>query len=396
MTAPTALLANPLRAAPEAILTAPPEVRDFHRRLDGYAPTALVDAPALAARLGVARVLVKAEVERFGLPSFKVLGASWAVYQALVDHVGQTPAPWAGFAELAERFAPLTPFALAAATDGNHGRAVARMARLLGFEARIFVPRGTVDARIEAIESEGASVEVVPGDYDAAVARSADEAGDTCLVISDTSWPGYEVTPRRVIEGYSTIMAEIDEELALRSWPMPDALYVPVGVGALMAATVVHHGVAPGRRPTIVGVEPADAACVQASARAGGRVTVPGPHGSVMAGLNCGTPSLTAWPTVSAGVDWFASIDDEWAIEAMVLLADCGIVAGETGAAGLGAALALLEHAEVAEHREELGLTDSSTLLLLDTEGATDPVAYERIVGRPPAAVSAAGSEDEA
>lgn len=393
MTAPTTLLANPRRSATGEVLTPPAEVAAFHRRLDGYGPTRLVDLPAVAARLGVRRVLVKAEVERFGLPSFKVLGASWATYRALVDHVGEEPAAWQGFAGMAERFAPLRPFALAAATDGNHGRAVARMARHLGFECRIFVPEGTVPPRIAAIESEGASVTMVDGDYDLAVARSAEEAGDRCLVISDTSWPGYEVTPRRVIEGYSTILHEIDEQVAAAGAGPVDALYVPVGVGALMAAVVGHHGVAAGRRPTIVGVEPADAACVQASARAGELVTVPGPHRSIMAGLNCGTPSLTAWPTVSAGVDWFCAMDDEWARAAMVALADEGVVAGETGAAALGAALALVEGPGAGDltddERAALGLTPEATLLLLDTEGATDPVAYEAIVGQPPEAVGA-------
>ena len=116
------------------------------------------------------------------------------------------------------------------------------MARLLGFDARIFVPEGTAPARIEAISAEGASVTVVAGGYEDAVARSAEEAGPRCLVISDTSWPGYEQVPRWVIEGYSTMFWEVDDRLDAAGRPRPTSVVVPVGVGALAAATVERTG----------------------------------------------------------------------------------------------------------------------------------------------------------
>ena len=148
------------------------------------------------------------------LPSFKILGASWATYQAICDHVGAPPARWRNINELAARLSYLRPLQLCTATDGNHGRAVAFMARLLGFDAHIFVPAGMAAARIEAMEWEGAKVTMVAGDYDDAVARSAQEAGENCIVVSDTSWPGYETIPAQVIEGYTTIFAEVDEAIA--------------------------------------------------------------------------------------------------------------------------------------------------------------------------------------
>ncbi len=166
-----------------------PAVWAFHRRMPAYAPTAVYDVPAIASAFDVGRVLVKAELQRLGLPSFKILGASWATYQAICDRLGHAPEPWLNINALATRLAPMRPFTLAAATDGNHGRAVAFMARLLGFDAHMFVPAGTVDERMHAIRCEGATVTVVDGDYDAAVAHSAREASERCLVISDTSWP---------------------------------------------------------------------------------------------------------------------------------------------------------------------------------------------------------------
>jgi diaminopropionate ammonia-lyase len=395
---------------------------EFHLRLPGYAPTPLVDAPGLAAMLGIGKVWVKDESSRLGLPAFKILGASWATYQALKERLGGAIAPWHTLEELAAQLAPLRPLTLAAATDGNHGRAVAHMARLLGLDARIFVPAGTAEARIQAIEGEGAEVVVVDGTYDDAVERSAAEASARCLVISDTSWPGYEAVPRHVIEGYATIFAEVDDELARRGQERPDLVAVQIGVGALAAAVVIHYrgsphlpasppsalrlsptpgregdsASAPASAPLppawekrlgdggiqIVGVEPTRAACLLAAMRAGQIVDVPGPHDSIMAGLNAGRASLIAWPIVSAGIDLFAAIEDERAREAMRALADAGVVAGETGAAGLAGLIDLLTGDDATSVRAALGVTSATRALIFVTEGATDPDAYAQIVGR--------------
>ena len=374
---PTLITRNPMRVT---LVTQQPDpsVFAFHQRMPAYAATPLFDAPSIASRLGLGRVLVKAETQRLGLPSFKILGASWATYQALVEYLGHEPEPWANINALAANLAHLRPFELAAATDGNHGRAVAFMARLLGFHAHIFVPQGTVAARIEAIRAEGARVTVVNGDYDAAVARSAEEADERCLVISDMSWAGYETTPTRVIEGYGTVFAEVDEALAASGLAQPDIVVIPVGVGAFMSAAVQHYRSRPGNA-IIVGVEPATANCVQLSAEARQLVVVPGPHDSMMVGLNCGTPSIVAWPTVSAGVDWFVSIDDDAVVSAMRDLGDAGVVAGETGAAALAGVAALC-----AARNREPWLHRGATALVLMTEGATDPENYEHLVGRSP------------
>jgi diaminopropionate ammonia-lyase len=367
----TAILVNPLRvraAAPSAFAGDP---RAFHRRLPGYAPTPLVDAPALAAALGAGRVVVKDESSRLGLPAFKILGASWASYRLLVDRLRHEPA-WSDVDELRAAFAPLGAFTFVTATDGNHGRGVARVARWLGYDARVLVPAGTARARIDRIASEGATVSIVDGTYDDAVAEAAALARDDALVVSDTSWPGYTDVPARVIEGYSTIFAECDEQLT----EPPDVVVVQLGVGALAAAVVGHYA----GRATIVGVEPTSAACHFVSAAAGHPVSVPGPHDSIMAGLNCGNVSPVAWPAVSRGVDAFVTIEDAAAADAMRDLAAIGVTAGETGAAGLGGAQALLDGG-AAVHGVELR---DRTVLVLCTEGATDPVSYERIVGRPP------------
>ncbi len=377
------LLRNPL-CRPETRWPAPdPAVWTFHRRMPAYRETTLFDCPDLARRYGVGRVLVKAETQRLGLPSFKILGASWASYRALCEHLGFDPEPWANINDLARRISYLRPFSFAAATDGNHGRAVAFMARLLGFQCHIFVPAGTVPARIHAIQNEGATVTVVDGDYDAAVARSAEEASDRCLVISDTSWPGYDVTPRRVVDGYTTIFLEVEQALKAAGVGEPDAVIVPMGVGAFMSAAVGYYR-SRDWKGSLVGVEPADANCVQVSAKAGEMTAVPGPHRSIMVGLNCGLPSPVAWPRVSTGVDWMVSVGDERARQGMRELAGAGVVAGETGAAALAALIALHGDASTAAFRESGLLGPDKTILLMVTEGATDRGNYRAVVGRPP------------
>ena len=321
------LVSNPHRRPIER--AAPPDAAlAFHRSLPGYAPTPLVDAPAAARALGVARVLVKDESSRLGLPSFKVLGASWATHCAAGGRDDVT---------------------LVCATDGNHGRAVAWMARQLQLPAIVFVPADMVPARRLAIADEGARVEVVDGTYDDAVERAAALAGPDVLVVQDTAWPGYETVPRQVIDGYATIGAEIDVE--------PDVVAAQIGVGSFAAAMVRRFA---GAR--IIGVEPVAAACALASIEAGEPVDVPGPHDSVMAGLNCGRVSTVAWPELADGIEAFAAIEDVWAHDAVALLAADGIVAGESGAAGLAGLLAF---------RDQLALGAGATVLVVNTEGAT-------------------------
>ena len=350
----------------------------FHRRLPGYEETPLVDATDLADSLGVGKVFVKDESSRLGLPAFKILGASWAVYRALEERVGNDGfRDWETIDDLKAKLEPLRPLTLVAATDGNHGRAVARVARLLGLGAKIFVPRDMAPARREAIAGEGAEVVVVDGTYDDAVEISAEAEG---FLISDTSWPGYERIPSWVIEGYSTMLWEIEDEIERRDEQGPDLVVVQVGVGAFAAAVARHFRSqdAP-RHPKLVAVEPTRADCLFRSVSSGHLVTVPGPHDSIMAGLNCGRPSLVAWPTLRRSIDLLVCVDDEPVREAMRLGADSGIVSGETGASGLGGLLALLRAEEGEEARLGLGVSGETRVLVFNTEGATDPDAYRRV-----------------
>jgi diaminopropionate ammonia-lyase len=359
---------NPHRDA-EFRSSAPPTrpLTQLHRLLPGYAPTPLVGAPGLAAAWGVGRVLVKDESTRFGLAAFKVLGASWAVYQVLLQRAGlPADTPWT--AASPEWLAAGGLRRLVTATDGNHGRAVAFMARMFGLAAQIFVPAGTTTGRITAMQDLGARVTVVDGDYDDACARAAASLAPDASLVSDAYTPGHEQVTEWIVDGYATLFLEITDDV--------DAVFVPVGVGSLAAAAVRHFRARPGSTVRLVGVEPDDAACVQASLAAGSLVRTPGPHRSVMVGLSCGTPSALAWPLLRPGLDATIAVPSSAAEGAMRALAGQGIRSGGTGAASAAGATAVLGDPA---SRWLLGLDDRSTVLLLNTEGPTDPEHYAAV-----------------
>ena len=354
----------------------------LHRALPGYAPTPLKDLPGLARELGVGRVLVKDEGGRFGIQSFKALGASFAVYALLHARwrleTGGDLRP-EDFADPAvrERLGEVT---FAAATDGNHGRALSWTARLIGQRAVIFLPDDTAPARIAHLEDQGAEVRLVDGTFDdcvAACARVAAQEG--WEVVADTAYPGYLEIPGYIMTGYSTIFVEIERQLDA---PV-DAMILPAGVGGLAAAGATHCLQTAGAgRCRMACVEPEESACFLESIAAGDGLPHPatGDQRSLMAGLNCGLPSLLAWPVVRDTVGVFLALEDRWAEEAMRLYHRHGVVGGESGAATLAGLLALLREPALDEARAELDLGPHSTVLVINTESDTDPESWRRIV----------------
>lgn len=324
--------------------SSPGAAHAFHQSLPGYSPTPLVPVPALTAELGVGRLLVKDESSRLGLPAFKVLGASWACHQVLRRHPGAM---------------------LVTATDGNHGRAVARMAARGGVGATVFVPVVMLPETAARIAAEGAEVVWVDGGYDDAVRRAEAFAGDQPgrALVQDTAWAGYEQVPAWIVQGYQTLLNEIDSQLG----GPPDLVAVPVGVGSLAEAVVRHYRRPGAAHPSVLLVEPDTAACVLASLTAA-RVTTVATAATVMAGLNCGTMSSSAWPVLHAGCDAALTVSDEDALRAVADLGRLGVSSGPSGAAALAGARAALAEPE---RRAALGLGDDAVVVLLSTEGHT-------------------------
>lgn len=367
------------------------DMLEFHAALPGYAPTPLVELPRLAARLKLGQVYVKDESQRFGIKAFKALGASYAMYRLLKGRWQERfaePFTPASFQD-PQALARLGAFTFCAATDGNHGRAVAWTARRLGQKAVIYMPADSVPARVANVRGEGAEVALVEGTFDLCVERcAADAAKNGWQAISDTAYPGYRDIPGWILLGYTSIFAELE---GLLHGPMKtgvDAVILPAGVGGLAAAGGFFYSRLYGpKRPFLVCVEPVSSDCFLESVRFGHGEPLPtrGRQTSIMAGLNCGVPSPLAWPFLRDAFAFFLAVGDSWAEQAMrryyhPLGDDPRIVSGESGSSGLAALLALTTSPKLAAARENLPLGPQSRVLLINTEGDTDPENFKKVV----------------
>lgn len=366
------------------------QVRSFHRQIPGYKISPLKGLPHLAAMLGVGGIWVKDESARLSLSSFKVLGGSYAIYSFIKSRLGPEHNNLI-FADLKtpEVRAKLGEMTFAAATDGNHGRGVAWSARQLGFKSVIYVHKFTSQNRINAIRSNGAEVVVIDGTYDDAVRQvNLDAQKNGWQVISDTAWEGYEDIPRWVMQGYTTALSEAQEQLAAQGIIKPTHVFVQAGVGSLAAATIGFYAqLFAAERPKTVVVEPDTAACLFLSAKAGdGKPhSFPGNLDTIMAGLACGDPNPLAWKILWDTTDVFLSCPDYVAAKGMrvygvPLAGDPFIVSGESGAVTLGALMFMLERPEYEPLRRTLQLGRDSEILLINSEGNTDPDDFRRVV----------------
>ncbi|MBZ9859856.1 diaminopropionate ammonia-lyase [Mesorhizobium sp. CA12] len=368
------------------------EAERFLAARDNHAETPLHALPALAGELGIGALHVKDEGKRLGLGSFKALGGAYAVMHLVLEQAGRQLGRAVAVEDLhkPEVKAMAGQMTFACATDGNHGRSVAQGAGLVGARSVIFVHSGVSNERVAAIARFGAEMVRVAGDYDQSVreaARVAAERGWT--VVSDTSWPGYERIPGVVMQGYTVIVRE-----ALKRLPEPPThVFLQAGVGGFAAAVGGHLAIMLGEdRPKAIVVEPTRAACVYETAKAGRPVTIAHSKPTVMAMLECYEPSLVAWRVLSRIGDAFMTVDEEDAVAVMNRLArpagnDPAIVSGESGGAGLAG---LIRAAADKTMRAALGLDGNSRVLIINSEGATDPGRYAELVGMAPEEVAQA------
>lgn len=340
----------------------------FHRSIEGYQPTPVVELTSLAKELGIGGLYLKDESHRFGLNAFKGLGASYAIHKLL------------------ERDPEIST--LCTATDGNHGRAVAWSAGLFGKKARVFVPRETTSARIEAIEKEGAIVEQLNENYDqtcAHAARMSREKG--WQLVQDTAWDGYEEIPAWIKAGYQTHFQELETNLHGLPEAEVDVVFLQAGVGSWPASAAWYYRDRYGPEgPRIVLVEPRESSGILQSFRKGERAEPTGRLDSIMAGLNCGIPSSTAWEILQATTDAAMEVEDSWAEKAIRRLYDPAgedprVVAGESGAGGMAGLMALMTDPQFHELKQALDISSDSRVLIYSTEGATDPDNFRKIIG---------------
>jgi len=367
----------------------PRKIRLFHRQLPGYRMSPLKGLSNLAARLGLGGIWVKDESARLDLQSFKVLGGSYAIYKLLQKRLGLEDHELS-FADLTngtlrEKLGDIT---FAAATDGNHGRGVAWSATQMGFSSVIYVHKLTSQGRIQAIEKSGARVVVVDGNYDDAVRQvDQDARRNGWEVISDTSWEGYEDIPKWVMQGYTTMLSEAQEQLAAQGLSQPTHIFVQAGVGSLAAATIGFYRNLFGDNIQTCVIEPTEAACLFRSALAedGRPHNVEGDLDTIMAGLACGEPNPIAWEILKDSADYFAICPDFVAAMGMrvygvPLQGDPSIISGESGAVTLGALMYLMQHPSGKQFCEELKLGPDSQVLLINSEGNTSPDDFRYVV----------------
>ena len=358
----------------------------FHRSLPVYQETVLKSLQDMAEKYAVGGIFVKDESTRFGLKAFKGLGGSYSMFRVLCEKLGLDPqtAAYSDFLKPEIRRA-CRQYEFVTATDGNHGKGVSWAAKLFGTKAHVYMPKGTVEVRRQAIEAAGsATAEITEWNYDGAVAYAASMAEKNgWILIQDTAWDGYEVIPKWIMEGYLTLAAEAAAQLEGR---IPTHVFLQAGVGAMAGAVEAYLMNRFAKTPPAVCiVEPVGTPCVYYSVQIGDGLphTVTEEGETIMAGLNCGTPCRSIWPVLRDCSSFFCSCQDSVSEKGMRAYghpegSDPVVVSGESGAVTYGLLLSILEDKAL---RKSFGIDEKSVILLVNTEGDTDPENYRRIVG---------------
>ncbi|EGT3955098.1 diaminopropionate ammonia-lyase [Clostridioides difficile] len=366
------------------------KVRNFHKSFPQYKETPLANLEGLAKKLGVAGVYVKDESYRFGLNAFKVLGGSYSMGRYLAQRL-DTDISELGYdkltsKEIKEKLGEITFFT---ATDGNHGRGVAWTANKLGQKSVVLMPKGSSEFRLNKIKGEGADASITDLNYDDAVRLANDyaEADDHGVMVQDTAWDGYEEIPAWIMQGYGTMAQEAIEQLKEYGVDRPTHVFVQAGVGSLAGAVQGYVASIYDECPITVVVEADEADCYYKSAEAGdGKPRfVGGDMPTIMAGLACGEPNTIGFEVLKNHAAAFVSAPDWVSAKGMRTLGnplngDEKVISGESGAVTTGLLVAAMEREDLADLRKDLKLDENSRILLISTEGDTDPDKYRSIV----------------
>lgn len=366
------------------------KVRNFHKSFPEYKVTPLHSLHELSKLLGVRNIWVKDESYRFGLNAFKVLGGSYAVGKYLAEKLNVDISALSfeklRSKEVKEKLGDIT---FVTATDGNHGRGIAWAANQLGQKSVVYMPKGSSEIRLNNIRKEGAEASITDLNYDDTVRLASQKAEENgWVLVQDTAWDGYETIPTWIMQGYGTILDEAVEQIAEAGAERPTHVFLQAGVGSFAGSMLGYLVEKFGdERPITVIVEPDQADCLYKSINAGdGKPhSVTGALNTIMAGLACGEPSTTSWGVLKDYAEIFVSCPDYVASRGMRILAnplgsDPQIVSGESGAVGLGLVSLLAENNMLNDMKNTLKLNQDSKILIISTEGDTDPDHYRKVV----------------
>ncbi|MGO0062934.1 diaminopropionate ammonia-lyase [Brevibacillus fluminis] len=366
------------------------KVRSFHKRFPEYQVTPLHSLQALARRLNVQNIWIKDESYRFGLNAFKVLGGSYAVGKYVANKLGMDISELSferlKSREMKERLGEIT---FVTATDGNHGRGIAWAASQLGQKSVVFMPKGSSETRLNNIKKEGAQASITDLNYDDSVKLAKYYACENNgVLVQDSSWDGYEEIPTWIMQGYCTLIDETLEQLEKEGAEWPTHVFLQAGVGSFAASVLGYLIMRMGKnRPITTIVEPNEAACIYKSVEAndGKPHAVTGFMPTIMAGLACGEPSTVAWGLLRDYADMYISCPDYVSAKAMRMLGnplpgDPRVISGESGAVGLGVLSLIREEQALHQIASQLHIDADSRILIISTEGDTDPEGYRNIV----------------
>ncbi len=365
------------------------KARHFHMSFDNYQATPLYSLDALAKTLGVKKIFVKDESNRFDLNAFKVLGGTYAITRLICEKMGKDiqDVDFNYIRKHAAEEIGNAPFITA--TDGNHGRGIAWAANQLGQKAIVYLPKNSAKRRIEAIKETGAEAIVTNVNYDDTVLMAIDHSREVgAYMVQDTAWEGYTDVPTWIMQGYTTMGMEVVDQLALEGYQSPTHVFLQAGVGGMAAAILgLFANIYKEKAPKAIIVEPNAANCIFTSAEFddGEPHNVEGDLKTIMVGLACGVPNPIAWPIIRDFSEMYLTCDDAVAARGVRIFAnplkeDPKIVSGESGAAGVGAFSVIMGIDDMSEVREVLGLNKDSVVLFFNTEGDTDPVNYSEII----------------
>lgn len=363
------------------------KVYKYHQSLPEYERTALESLDQLARHLQVDKLWVKNEAGRFNLNAFKGLGASYALVRYFAEQLDLNLED-ISFEELHHEINKAKKVTLATATDGNHGKSLAWAARLFGQDAVVYMPKGAAPERLEAIRSQGARAEMTDVNYDETVNLIAEEAKEKgWVVIQDTAWEGYEEIPLWIMQGYSTIVSELRNQLSEELDTVTHVI-LQAGVGsfaASMLTSLKSELQDSDIQFIIVESDQADPFFQSVQRNDGKAVSVEGDLATIMAGLACGKASSIAWDMLKETVDFFASCPDEVSARGMRVLGnplagDSAIIAGESGAVPAGFLYEVMQNPHYVDLKTSLSLGKHARVLVVNTEGDTDPENYRHIV----------------
>jgi len=328
---------------------------------EGYSPTPLVNLNKLSKELNLKNIFYKDENKRFNLKSFKALGGAYAVEKVTKGN---------------------KEIVVATATAGNHGRSVAWGAKRLGLKCKIFISEFVSDARGKAMESLGAEVIKVKGNYENSLIECIKQSTENnWQIVQDVAWKDYMLVPKYTMAGYSVMMKEITEQINNEKI---SHIILQAGVGGMAGAMVAGIARYLDNIPTIIVVEPDSAACVMESIKTGKIEKIDIKRESLMGGMSCGEVSLVPWEILKNSVKHCISLPDDDIAKTMKLLGNASfseesIIAGENAAPGV---ISLIASCEDETIKTKIDLNENSNVLIFGCEGDTDQEMYQKLVNQ--------------